>query len=1033
MGRLAIALQPWLSVACAAAISAATTHSARAGEEAPLVGGAGRDARQETVAHTSRATGRATLITSPDRGPINVDSAIPRAAVRPINFMNQCGDLHPIPAWLDPTRVVSSDTAGTAAKAALNGEQLTVEQNELVIVDPGPCGDPPIGPDPAYYDVVYDPLALVREANFIDALTGRVLDRGTLVEGTKERRVYSAYNSTSLPGELWRAEGDPITGNADVNRAYDYSGDFYDFFYRMFGRDSFNDQGRTLSLVVHYGSRDLNEPPFCPFAFWNGSQVVMCSGTATDDIIAHQFGSALMGDTAGLLGQGQAGMLSESYSDIWGELIDLFNGNVSLPGGPAGPEWPIDPISDYVSPGTDTPNNRRTNEVCSPYTGNNSLDYPDGVRWLIAEDSTSSLGFGGPLRDMWEPSCYGQPDRALDPTMPCYMGSGVPNHAFAILTDGKTFNGYTVTGIGPIKAAAVWYRALTTYLVRTSDFEDAYLALSRAAQDLIGTTPNDPRTGGPSDSEFSAFDAEQLDLALLAVEMNTQGICGATPDVLNRIPPEQCLPRTVLFSDDFENGAGDWIVENTSPRNPFDWVLTSGLPFDREGTAWFIDDPRECPTGDESAIHSLISPAIAIPEGINEFNVPKLAFSHYVATQSSADGGNLRISVDGGPWQLIATEALEYNAYNTTIASSVGHNPLDGQPAWAGLGGPWGISVVDLSHFVSGSQTVQIRFDFGKDGCRGYDGWWVDDLVVYVCACATDDVCDDGVYCTGAETCVDGFCKKGDQPCVDEYCDEFGLTCIPTVFWDDFDNGNLRGWELGTADDTATDGTWIIGNPIGTNFGGIRVQPENPYVGLGCAYTGENPTGEFGLGDVDDGITYMISPTIDLSGRGTAELSYVRWFYERVRDDDHNDFFAADVSDDNGASWVNLETVTMALPNPVSYYWMPRSFQLEDYVDLTSTFKLRFAAQAEPIVPDDTVEAAVDEVVITASDSCARVDGDADANCRIDLADYASWTNCMTGPAAGPYTDECSVFDFDSDGDVDVRDFAAFSQTFSGM
>ena len=88
-----------------------------------------------------------------------------------------------------------------------------------------------------------------------------------------------------------------------------------------------------------------------------------------------------------------------------------------------------------------------------------------------------------------------------------HSGSGVPNHAFAMLTDGKTFNGITVAGIGPIKAGAVWYRALTVYLTPASDFQDAYLAINQAAADLIGTTPLDPRTGAASAGARSAGSA----------------------------------------------------------------------------------------------------------------------------------------------------------------------------------------------------------------------------------------------------------------------------------------------------------------------------------------------------------------------------------------------------------------------------------------------------------------------------------------------------------------------------------------------
>jgi hypothetical protein len=89
---------------------------------------------------------------------------------------------------------------------------------------------------------------------------------------------------------------------------------------------------------------------------------------------------------------------------------------------------------------------------------------------------------------------------------------------------------------------------------------------------------------------------------------------------------------------------------------------------------------------------------------------------------------------------------------------------------------------------------------------------------------------------------------------------------------------------------------------------------------------------------------------------------------------------------------------------------------------------------------------------------CGRVDmgayefgiGDYDCDQVVDLADFSSWQACMTAPRdvrglapAAPTTPvvqsaignrqsaiECTVFDFDGDGDVDLLDFAAFQRIF---
>ncbi len=635
------------------------------------------------------------------------------------------GDFFPVPQKLSVTPSVTVDRAEKVARAQLGRDKAFVEHSELVVVDPGWYGDPAIGPHLAYHVNLHDRAAVIREAFLIDAHTTAVLDRWSMIHDARDREIHDAAGGSSLPGPVARTEGQPPTGVADVDQAYDYAGDAYDYFFRAFGRDGLDDQGMPLVVTV----RSTALP--CPNASWDGEQLVLCSGMVTDDIVAHELTHGITEYTANLIYQNQPGQLNESFSDIFGELIDLFNGDAAFPGTPGNPpNWPTHPSG----PGTDVPNNLRA--ACSIGYGG----FADGYRWLIGED-TSLTAF----RDMWDPTCMGDPDRANSPFETCdpsdrggvHSGSGVANHAFAIMTDGKTFNGQTVTGIGPIKAGAVWYRALTTYLTVASDFEDAYQALNQAAADLIGTDPSDPRTGLPSGDPFTASDAEQVDKALLAVEMNTAGACGATVPVLDSAPPVQCgPPRTTIFADDFENGLNGWTVSNTNPPTPYDWAQTVDvLPFGRPGTAWFVADPEigDCDSQDESSVHYLTSPTINMPAGPIR---PALAFTHYVATELSFDGGNVQISLNGGDsWQLIPAADFEYNPYNTTLRSALAGstNPLAGQAAWSGAGGQWGTSVIDLSGLLSGGETVQIRFRFGKDGCRGVEGWYIDDFEIYTC------------------------------------------------------------------------------------------------------------------------------------------------------------------------------------------------------------------------------------------------------------------------------------------------------------
>jgi hypothetical protein len=56
---------------------------------------------------------------------------------------------------------------------------------------------------------------------------------------------------------------------------------------------------------------------------------------------------------------------------------------------------------------------------------------------------------------------------------------------------------------------------------------------------------------------------------------------------------------------------------------------------------------------------------------------------------------------------------------------------------------------------------------------------------------------------------------------------------------------------------------------------------------------------------------------------------------------------------------------------------------------------------------------------------------DADCDNDVDLADFAAFSNCMLGPGQLPPT-SCGRFDADGDRDVDLRDTAAIQRDFTG-
>lgn len=142
----------------------------------------------------------------------------------------------------------------------------------------------------------------------------------------KNRLIYSAANNTTLPGTLVRSEGDPPSGDAAVDEAYDGLGATFDLYWDVYKRNSIDDHGMDLVGTVHFG-RDYDN------AFWNGSQMVFGDGdgnlfnrfTIAIDVMGHELTHGVTGGTAALEYHDQPGALNESISDVFGSLVKQYS------------------------------------------------------------------------------------------------------------------------------------------------------------------------------------------------------------------------------------------------------------------------------------------------------------------------------------------------------------------------------------------------------------------------------------------------------------------------------------------------------------------------------------------------------------------------------------------------------------------------------------------------------------------------------------------------------------------------------------
>ncbi|MFF0428881.1 M4 family metallopeptidase [Streptomyces sp. NPDC004520] len=231
----------------------------------------------------------------------------------------------------------------------------------------------------------------------------------------------------------------------------------WDYYKNVQGRAGIRGDGVGAYSRVHYGNAYVN-------AFWDDSCFCMTYGDGSGnskpltsiDVAAHEMTHGVTSNTAGLNYSGESGGLNEATSDIFGSTVEFY--------------------------------------------ANNSSDVGD---YLIGEKIDIN-GNGTPLRYMDKPSKDGASKDAWYSgigSIDVHYSSGPANHFFYLLSEGsgtKTINGVTynsptsdglpVTGIGRDKAAAIWFKALTTKFSSTTNYAGARTGAIAAATDLYGAS-----------------------------------------------------------------------------------------------------------------------------------------------------------------------------------------------------------------------------------------------------------------------------------------------------------------------------------------------------------------------------------------------------------------------------------------------------------------------------------------------------------------------------------------------------------------
>jgi len=538
----------------------------------------------------------------------------------------------------------------------------------------------------------------------VDARSGAVLETIGRVETGLERRICDFKSRRRADfecrGPYARVEGQGSTNVGQVNDAYRLMG-VVDAFYRSrFGRDGLDDDGERMVATVRYCSL-IQCPLANAFWEWGPQQVTFGNGWASaDDIVGHEFTHGVLDHEARLFYSYQSGALNEGFADIFGEFIDLTYGG-----------------------GRDT----------------------SGTRWLIGEDLP-----GGPVRDLQEPGRVGYPDRVRSPLYATgaydlggvHINSAIAGKAAVLMTDGGSFNGYSVRALGLTKTALIEYEAMTSLLTSAADYNDLFNALQQACIDLVGTRGI---TFGDCRSVHQAVRATEMDLQPRSGGPRTASTC-----------PSGTYVKTA-FLDDFEDkvaskarwdsrvlhGSRDTWYYPQNPNNDADW---DGTWASSGALNLFGDDPPV-----------VTDAAMTMTKGVKLPARARLRFEHGFQfdadTQRRYDGGVVEISVNGGAWRD-AKRYFVQGGYNGTIAKSTG-NPLKGRRAFTARSRGWGASRLDLSALAG--RTVRLRFRLGTDRSSGNFGWYVDDVRIYQCLSDTRRPTASVRLDDGAATTTDGI------------------------------------------------------------------------------------------------------------------------------------------------------------------------------------------------------------------------------------------------------------------------------------
>jgi bacillolysin len=363
----------------------------------------------------------------------------------------------------------------------------------------------------------------------------------------------------------------------------------YDYYTTTHNRKAIDDKNASILSIAHVteGGKPMDN------AFW--ADRVMAYGDGDQffkplagglDVSGHEMTHGVIQNSAGLVYQTQSGALNESFADVFGIMIDRANFTL----------------------------------------GENIMKASTGKAALrdISNPKSSTL-FSPQPASMSE----FQNLATNDDNGGVHVNSGIPNKA--------AYN--VINAMGRAKAEIIYYRALTKYLTRNSQFGDCRKAVVQAATDLVGQSGI---TSADVASCNAAFDA-------VGITTTTGAGSGSTG---NEIPPVSGGKQYVAFMlnsgqlglyDPSNGSAGTFNSASAYARaTSGDFSqLSTGLSGQR---VWFINQSKQLAFVDVGTGAVSVFQTLKIQQTGDLWNASVSPDEKYVAISSAyADDANLYI------------------------------------------------------------------------------------------------------------------------------------------------------------------------------------------------------------------------------------------------------------------------------------------------------------------------------------------------------------------------------------------------------